>query len=131
MDNSPVPELKRRADESAKSPPVEANGIRPEVNPESVKLVPETAPVEATEEGVIAPSVSVMTGVVVAFATLPDTPLAELTDTFVTVPDPPPPPPGETDPAEILDPRLAVAVWAIATQAKVNDRSVLKNSFMC
>lgn len=39
-------------------------------------------------DGVIAPSVSVIAGVVVAVATLPDTPLAVVTETEVTVPDP-------------------------------------------
>jgi hypothetical protein len=39
--------------------------------------------------GVIAPNVIVMAGVVVAFATLPDTPFAVVTDTLVTVPLPP------------------------------------------
>ncbi len=47
-------------------------------------------PDAATLDGVIAPSVNVMAGVVVAFATLPDTPLAVVTDTVVTVPEPPP-----------------------------------------
>lgn len=44
--------------------------------------------------GVIAPRVNVMVGVVVAVATLPDIPLAVVTDTDVTVPEPPPPPDG-------------------------------------
>ena len=38
--------------------------------------------------GVIAPSVRLMAGVVVAVATVPETPLAVVTDTLVTVPDP-------------------------------------------
>lgn len=41
-----------------------------------------------TVVGVMAPSVNVMAGVVVAVATLPDTPLAGVTETVVTVPDP-------------------------------------------
>jgi len=40
--------------------------------------------------GVIAPRVKVIAGVVVAVATLPDTPFAVVTDTDVTVPEPPP-----------------------------------------
>ncbi len=55
---------------------------------ENVPVVPDTAPVEATLEGVIAPSVNVMAGVVVAVATVPDTPLAVTTETVVTVPPP-------------------------------------------
>jgi hypothetical protein len=35
---------------------------------------------------------SVIAGVVVAFATVPANPLADTTETVVTVPDPPPPP---------------------------------------
>jgi len=54
-----------------------------------------TGPLLATEDGVIAPSVSVMAGVVVAVATEPLTPLAVVTETLVTVPVPPPPPPPE------------------------------------
>ena len=46
--------------------------------------------------GVIAPRVSVMSGVVFGVATTPETPLAVATETLVTVPVPPPPPP---DPA--------------------------------
>ena len=38
--------------------------------------------------GVISPSVKLMAGVVVAVATVPDTPLAVVTDTLVTVPEP-------------------------------------------
>jgi hypothetical protein len=41
-----------------------------------------------TLEGVIAPSVSVIEGVVVAFATEPETPFAVTTETLVTVPVP-------------------------------------------
>jgi hypothetical protein len=55
-----------------------------------LRFDPVTVPTAATLDGVIAPSVSVMAGVVVAFATLPDTPLAVVTDTVVTVPEPPP-----------------------------------------
>lgn len=60
-------------------------------------LVPVTASVgvllpdnttEFTLLGVMAPRVRVMSGVVVGFATLPDTPFAVTTDTLVTVPDP-------------------------------------------
>ena len=39
-----------------------------------------------TEVGVIAPKVSVIAGVVPAVATVPDTPLAVVTETVVTVP---------------------------------------------
>ncbi len=39
-----------------------------------------------TELGVIAPSVKDMAGVVVELATVPETPLADVTDTLVTVP---------------------------------------------
>lgn len=42
------------------------------------------------EVGVMAPKVRVIAGVVVAVATVPDTPLAVVTDTVVTVPEPPP-----------------------------------------
>ena len=41
---------------------------------------------EFTEVGVIAPSVKLMAGVVVGFATVPLTPFAEVTETVVTVP---------------------------------------------
>lgn len=44
---------------------------------------------EFTVIGVIFPRVSVIAGVEVAFATVPDTPLAVTTDTVVTVPVPP------------------------------------------
>ena len=40
------------------------------------------------DEGVIAPSVKVIAGVVVDVATVPDTPLAVVTETLVTVPEP-------------------------------------------
>jgi len=53
-----------------------------------LKLLPVTVPVAATEEGVIAPSVRVIAGVVVGFATVPLTPLAVVTDVLVTVPLP-------------------------------------------
>jgi len=46
-----------------------------------------------TVVGVIAPSVKVIAGVVVAVATLPDTPFAVTTETDVTVPELPAPPP--------------------------------------
>ena len=49
------------------------------------------APVAATEVGVIAPSVSEIAGVVVEVATVPETPLAVVTETEVTLPEPPPP----------------------------------------
>ena len=48
-------------------------------------------PGDTTDEGVIAPSARVIAGVVVAVATVPDTPFALTTDTLVTVPEPPPP----------------------------------------
>ena len=44
-----------------------------------------------TDVGVIAPRVNVIAGVVVLSATSPDTPLAVVTDTEVTVPEPSPP----------------------------------------
>jgi hypothetical protein len=44
-----------------------------------------------TDVGVIAPRVRVIAGVVVAVSTLPETPLAVVTETLVTVPLPPPP----------------------------------------
>ena len=47
---------------------------------------PVTVPVAATDVGVIAPSVMVITGVVVAVATDPETPAAVATDADVTVP---------------------------------------------
>ena len=51
-----------------------------------LKLVPLKAPVEATEDGVMAPSAMVIAGVVVGFATVPLTPFAVVTDVLVTVP---------------------------------------------
>lgn len=51
-----------------------------------LRLLPPTVPVAATEDGVIAPRLKVMAGVVVAVATVPETPLAVVTDTDVTVP---------------------------------------------
>ena len=54
------------------------------------RLEPATAPLAATLEGVIAPRVNVMAGVVVAVATVPLTPLAGVTETDVTVPAAPP-----------------------------------------
>ena len=53
-----------------------------------LKLDPLTAPLAATLVGVIAPSVRLISGVVVALVTVPDTPLAVLTETDVTVPPP-------------------------------------------
>ena len=41
-----------------------------------------------TDEGVIAPAMIVIAGVVVALATVPEKPLAVATDTLVTVPAP-------------------------------------------
>ena len=52
------------------------------------------APVADTLVGVIDPSVRVIAGVVVSVATLPETPLAVVTETLVTVPLPPGPPAG-------------------------------------
>ena len=49
---------------------------------------PETI-TEFTDVGVIAPSVTLIAGVVVDVATVPDTPFAVVTDTLVTVPLPP------------------------------------------
>ena len=60
-----------------------------------IELVPVTANegvalpdmiIEFTDVGVIAPSVRLMAGVVVGFATVPLTPFAEVTETVVTVP---------------------------------------------
>jgi hypothetical protein len=53
------------------------------------RLEPVTVPLAATLDGVIAPSANVIAGVVVAVATLPDTPLAVVTETLVTDPLPP------------------------------------------
>ena len=58
-----------------------------------LRFEPVTAPDAATEEGVMAPRVTVMAGVVVGLRTLPLTPAAVVTETEVTVPVPPPPPP--------------------------------------
>ena len=52
------------------------------------KFDPVTVPTDATEEGVIAPRVKVIAGAVVGLATDPETPLAVVTDTLVTVPSP-------------------------------------------
>ena len=46
--------------------------------------------IEFTDDGVIAPRVSVIAGVVVGLATEPDIPLAVTTETPVTEPVPPP-----------------------------------------
>jgi hypothetical protein len=54
-----------------------------------LRFDPVTVPTAATLDGVIAPRVNVMAGVVVAFATLPETPLAVVTLTDETVPPPP------------------------------------------
>jgi hypothetical protein len=53
--------------------------------------VPVSPPVnvDVTELGLIAPRVKVMAGVVVGFATVPETPLCVTTDTDVTDPEPP------------------------------------------
>ena len=53
-----------------------------------LKLLPVTVPVAATDDGVMAPSVMVIAGVVVAVATVPLTPLAVVTEVLVTVPLP-------------------------------------------
>src|ERR1051325_2503119 len=50
------------------------------------RLEPVTIPVAATLDGVIAPRVSEIAGVVVGFVTIPLTPLAVVTETEVTVP---------------------------------------------
>lgn len=55
-----------------------------------LRFDPVTVPEAATLDGAMAPSVSVMAGVVVAVATEPLTPLAVVTETDVTVPDPDP-----------------------------------------
>ena len=55
-----------------------------------LRLEPVTVPVAATEDGVIAPSVRVIAGVVVAVATVPLTPFAVVTEVLVTVPPPVP-----------------------------------------
>gem|GEM_PF-6996220 len=69
---------------SVSNPAVVANGTRPEVSADEV-----SAPVE-TLVGVMAPSVSVICGVVVASATDPEMPFAVTTDTLVTLPRPGP-----------------------------------------
>jgi hypothetical protein len=56
----------------------------------SVTWIFATTAAPLIEVGVIAPRVKVMAGVVVAVATVPDTPLAVTTETEVTVPVPPP-----------------------------------------
>ena len=53
-----------------------------------LRLLPDTVPDAATELGVIAPNVSVIAGVVVDVATVPDTPFAVETETEVTEPVP-------------------------------------------
>jgi hypothetical protein len=52
------------------------------------RFVPVTVPVDVTDDGVIAPSVRLMAGVVVDVATVPLTPLAVVTETLVTDPTP-------------------------------------------
>ena len=56
-----------------------------------LRFDPVTDPTDPTLEGVIAPSVSVIAGVVLEVATLADTPLAVTTETLVTVPAEPAP----------------------------------------
>ena len=53
-----------------------------------LRLEPVTVPVAATDEGVIAPRVRLIAGVVVDVATVPLTPFAVVTETEVTVPFP-------------------------------------------
>jgi hypothetical protein len=66
-------------------------------------------PVGATEVGVTAPSTKVIAGVVVAVATVPETPFAVVTLTLVTVP-------------ELLDPPVcAFAVLSVGLIATVGD----------
>lgn len=86
--NDPVPE--------PVTAPVRVMVWSPVLAPE-IELVPVTARVGVelpdmvtllTVVGVMAPSVRVIAGVVVALATLPETPLAVATETVVTVPDP-------------------------------------------
>jgi hypothetical protein len=59
--------------------------MQPFSRPVTVEL-----PLTASDEGVIAPSVRVIAGVVVAVATEPLTPFAVVTETLVTVPGAPP-----------------------------------------
>lgn len=85
-----------------------------------VMVVPDTAPVDATLDGVIAPSVSEMAGVDVAFATVPDTPFAVVTDTVVTVPVPVPSLPYGVNAINVTsealnDPEDAITVTGIST----------------
>jgi hypothetical protein len=54
---------------------------------EPLKFEPPIVLVAATVVGVILPRVMVIAGVVVGFATEPETPFAVTTDTDVTVPD--------------------------------------------
>ena len=79
------------------TPPVSVIVWSPVLAPDT-EVVPVTASVgvdapetttELTEVGTIAPSVRLIAGVVVEVATVPDTPLAVVTDTLVTVPLPP------------------------------------------
>src|SRR5580704_8365378 len=65
------------------------------VNPMALKeppgpldVIAEPAPM-ATDDGVMAPRVSVIAGVVVGLATVPEMPFAVTTETDVTVPEPP------------------------------------------
>ena len=87
----------------------------------------------AAEVGVMAPRVSEIAGVVVAVATVPDTPLAVVTETEVTVPDPPPPHVPPESPIEVRPVHLAqlpvtglpvtVApppIWAVKTISSAN-----------
>ena len=65
------------------------NAAVPSVPPAPDEVIAAPAPI-ATVDGVIASNVSVIAGVVVAVATEPETPLAVVTETLVTVPVPPP-----------------------------------------
>ena len=56
-----------------------------------LRFDPVTVPTDATDDGVIAPSASVMAGVVAAVATDPLIPFADTTETEVTEPPPTPP----------------------------------------
>jgi hypothetical protein len=64
--------------------------------------------------GLMAPRESVMAGVVVAVATVPETPFAVTTETEVTVPEPPPPP--ELRPTIALGEAVRTRVMLVAVK---------------
>ena len=74
-----------------------------------VIVVPLTAPVDATDDGVMSPSVRVIDGLVVAEATVPEMPFAVTTATDET-------PPGGA--AHVLSPRRNVVDEAVPEEAR-------------